>query len=84
MNFSVVPKGVCSSRIDFEIIDGNVHNVKFIGGCPGNLKALSKLIEGMSVEEVYKNFSGITCGRKGTSCTDQFAKAVAEATKPTK
>lgn len=79
MTFSIVPKGVCPSRITFDIEDGTVHNVKFFGGCPGNLKALSKIVEGMSVEDVEKNFSGITCGSKPTSCTDQFAKAVISA-----
>jgi len=81
MNFSIVPKGVCPSRINFDIENGTVHNVKFFGGCPGNLKALSKIIEGMTVEDVEKNFSGITCGTKTTSCTDQFAKAVIDAAK---
>ncbi len=84
MNFSVVPQGVCPSKINFDIVDGRVHNVKFFGGCPGNLTALSKIIEGMTVDEVQNNFDGITCGRKGTSCTDQFAKAVANAVKSIK
>ena len=84
MKFSVVPEGVCSRRIDFEIINGCVHNVLFTGGCPGNLKALSILVEGMSVEKLYKNLNGITCGKKPTSCSDQLAKAVMKASQTTK
>lgn len=79
MKFSVVPEGVCSRRIDFEIVNGSVHNVLFTGGCPGNLKTISKLVEGMSVDELYSNLSGITCGNKPTSCSDQLAKAVMKA-----
>ena len=79
MKFSVVPEGVCSRRIDFEITHDTVHNVVFTGGCPGNLKAVSKLIEGMSVDQVYNTLSGITCGNKGTSCSDQLATAVVKA-----
>lgn len=79
MKFSVVPEGVCSRRIDFEIVNGSVHNVKFTGGCPGNLKAVSTLVEGMSVDDLYNTLSGITCGNKPTSCCDQLAQAVFKA-----
>lgn len=68
-------KGTCASQIELEL-DGNiVHNVKFTGGCDGNLKAIPKLVEGMTVEEVENRIAGIQCGFKNTSCGDQLAKA---------
>lgn len=68
-------KGTCSTQIELEL-DGNVvHNVKFTGGCDGNLKAIPRLVEGMTVEEVEKRLSGIRCGFKNTSCGDQLVKA---------
>lgn len=68
-------KGTCSTQIELEL-DGNVvHNVKFTGGCDGNLKAIPRLVEGMTVEEVEKRLTGIRCGFKNTSCGDQLAKA---------
>ncbi len=70
-------KGVCSSEIDFDIEDGIVKNVHFKGGCPGNLQAVSKLVEGMTVEEVSNRLKGILC-RNGTSCPDQLVTALEE------
>lgn len=68
-------QGTCSSKIELEL-DGNiVHNVKFTGGCDGNLKAIPALVEGMTVEEIENRISGIRCGFKNTSCGDQLAKA---------
>ena len=75
------PTGVCCSEIQFEIIDGKVTKVHFIRGCPGNLNAISKLVEGMPVEAVIEKFKGNIC-RNGTSCVDQFAKALEEALQP--
>lgn len=73
--FTYRTKGTCSSQIELEL-DGNVvHNVKFTGGCDGNLKAIPKLVEGMTVEEIESRISGIHCGFKNTSCGDQLAKA---------
>ena len=73
--FTYRTKGTCSSQIELEL-DGNVvHNVKFTGGCDGNLKAIPKLVEGMTVEEIETRISGIHCGFKNTSCGDQLAKA---------
>ena len=73
--FTYLTKGTCSSQIELEL-DGNVvHNVKFTGGCDGNLKAIPKLVEGMTVEEIESRISGIHCGFKNTSCGDQLAKA---------
>ena len=67
--------GVCSSLIDIEVEDGIIQSVKFTGGCNGNLKAIPKLVEGLTVEEVEARIGGVTCGVKGTSCGDQLAKA---------
>ena len=70
--------GTCSSAIDFEVEDGRVKDVKFIGGCSGNTQGVSKLVEGMMVEEVISRLEGIKCGFKSTSCPDQLAKALKE------
>ena len=79
MFYSYTPKGVCSRQIEFEIDNGILKNVRFTGGCPGNLKALSALVEGMPYEEVLKRLSGIQCGFRNTSCSDQLTKAIEEA-----
>lgn len=71
-------KGVCSSYIDFEVIDGKVHGVQFAGGCHGNSQGVAKLIEGMDKEEAISRIEGICCGMKKTSCPDQLAKALKE------
>lgn len=79
MTHSYKTSGTCSTQIDFEL-DGNViHNVRFTGGCNGNLKAVSSLVEGQTVEEVVDRLSGIKCGFKNTSCGDQLSKALTEA-----
>jgi len=70
-----VTKGVCAKEIGFEIVDGRVRNVKFIGGCSGNLKAIAILVEGMPVQEVIGKLEGNIC-KNGTSCADQLAKAL--------
>lgn len=74
------PKGVCSQEINFDIEDNKVKNVSFIGGCNGNLQGISRLVEGMDVNEVISRVEGIRCGFKSTSCPDQLAKALKEAT----
>ncbi|HMM19736.1 MAG TPA: TIGR03905 family TSCPD domain-containing protein [Selenomonadales bacterium] len=74
------PEGVCAREIQFEVVDGKLRNVRFIGGCPGNLSAIGKLVEGMPVEEAIAKFKGNLC-RNGTSCVDQLAKAL-EALRP--
>lgn len=84
MKYTYVPRGVCSTKLDFEIDGGIVKNVKFTGGCNGNLKAISTLVEGMPVEDVTKKLSGISCGMKSTSCTDQLATALQKAVKESK
>ena len=70
--------GTCSSAIDFEVEDGIVKNAKFIGGCNGNTQGISRLVEGMPVDEVISRLEGIKCGFKSTSCPDQLAKALKE------
>ncbi len=71
--------GTCAVKIYFDVDDNNlIHNVKFIGGCNGNLKAISKLVEGMDRDKVISILEGNTCGYKNTSCADQFAKALKE------
>ena len=71
-------KGVCAADIDFEVEDGCVKNVKFLGGCNGNTQGLSRLVEGMPVDEVISRLEGIRCGYKPTSCPDQLSKALKE------
>lgn len=73
-------KGVCSQMINFEIDDNKVRNVEFIGGCNGNLQGISRLIEGMDVDEAISKIEGIQCGYKNTSCPDQLAEALKKAT----
>lgn len=70
------PKGICAIGIDYEVVDGCVHGVKFTGGCDGNHKGITALIEGMPVDEAIERLSGITCGPRSTSCPDQLAKAL--------
>lgn len=72
--------GVCSSEITFEIDNGILKNVRFVDGCPGNLQAIRKLVEGMPVKAVAEKLRGIVC-RNGTSCADQLASALDEALK---
>lgn len=79
MKYNYTTKGVCSRKIHFDITDGIVHDVSFEGGCNGNLKAVSKLVEGMPAERVIALLSGNTCGFRDTSCADQFARALKEA-----
>ena len=74
-----IPKGVCSRKIDFDIVEGKVRNVKFTGGCSGNLQGIGKLIEGMETKEAIKRLEGIKCGSKPTSCPDQLASALKQA-----
>ena len=72
-------ENTCSQVISLDLDENVVHNVTFMGGCNGNLKAIPILIEGLTVEEVEKKLTGVICGRRPTSCADQLAKAVREA-----
>ncbi len=72
-------RGTCSREITFDIEDGKLQNVRFLGGCNGNTKGITALVEGMDVTEVVKRLKGIDCNGRGTSCPDQLAHAVEEA-----
>ncbi len=69
-------KGVCSQMINFDVVDGKVTNVSFLGGCNGNLQGIGRLVEGMDVNEAISRLEGIRCGFKNTSCPDQLAQAL--------
>ncbi|MBQ1902567.1 MAG: TIGR03905 family TSCPD domain-containing protein [Lachnospiraceae bacterium] len=73
------PKGVCSRHISFDLEDGKVYNLKFEGGCDGNLKAIGRLVEGQDAAHVAEILNGNICGFKNTSCADQLAKAIQQA-----
>lgn len=74
--FTYQTKGTCSRQIYFEVDNENrLHNVKFIGGCSGNLQGVSRLVEGKDIDEVEKLLAGVIC-RNNTSCPDQLAQAV--------
>lgn len=79
MQFTYNTKGTCSKQITFDINDGVVSNVRFLGGCNGNLQGISKLVEGLPATQIKQTLSGIKCGYKSTSCPDQLSLAVAEA-----
>ena len=69
-------KKTCSTKINFDVIDGKLRSVSFENGCEGNLKTLGILVEGMDTQEALKKLKGITCGKRGTSCADQLAQAI--------
>ena len=79
MHYKLAPRGVCARQISFDLEGDVLHNVHFVGGCPGNLEAISRAVEGMTVEQVERLFRGIDCGGKGTSCSDQLAVLVRSA-----
>ena len=79
MRYSYKTRDVCSMQIDFDLNGNIVFNIKFYGGCDGNLKAISKLVDGWTVEKIEEYLLGNTCGWKNTSCADQLAKAVRKA-----
>lgn len=79
MTYEYKTQGTCSSRIIFDLEDGIIHNVRFIGGCNGNLQGIAKLVEGRKKDDVIETLRGIRCGFKSTSCPDQLAKALAQA-----
>ena len=76
MNYSYIPRGVCSRQIDFEIENNIIKDCRFMGGCNGNLQGISKLVQGMAVDEAIAKLEGINCSGRGTSCPDQLAKAL--------
>ena len=73
------PQGVCSQQMKIEVEEGIVKSLQVMGGCHGNLQGISKLVEGMKVEDVIQRLEGIRCGGKPTSCPDQLAKALKDA-----
>ncbi len=79
MTYTYKTKMTCSTAITFDIEGDVIRNVKFTGGCNGNLKAIGKLVEGMTVDQIETTLAGNTCGPRPTSCADQLAKAVREA-----
>ncbi len=79
MQYSYKTKGTCSQMIYFDVDEGKIHNVSFLGGCNGNLKGIGALVEGMNVEEAISRLEGIKCGMKSTSCPDQLAQALKQA-----
>ena len=79
MRYNYKTSGVCSQMISFDIDKDVISNIVFTGGCNGNLKAISKLVDGWTVDKIEKYLSGNTCGYKPTSCADQLAKAVRKA-----
>lgn len=76
MEFTYETQDVCSMEIKFNIDGDIITDVSFVGGCNGNLKAIAKLVDGWTVEQIESKLSGNTCGRRPTSCADQLAKAV--------
>ena len=76
MEFSFRPRGVCSQMMDIEVEDNKLKSLKVMGGYSGNLQGISKLVEGMDIDEVISRLEGIRCGFKNTSCPDQLAKAL--------
>ena len=79
MVYEFIPSRICSRKITFEITDGKLYNVRFEGGCLGNLKAIGRLVEGESAAVIANILRGNQCGNKGTSCADQLAIAIDEA-----
>ncbi len=71
--------GVCAKNVTFEITDGRIHNIRFLGGCSGNTQGVAALAEGADVHQLMQRLQGIRCGEKQTSCPDQLAGAIAKA-----
>ncbi len=76
MIYEYTPKGTCSKQFIFDISDDIINSVEIKGGCPGNLKGISRILRGMKISEVIEDFDGVLCGNKGTSCPDQIAQAL--------
>ena len=72
-------KGTCSTKISFDLDGDIVRNVAFENGCPGNLQALSKLVDGLTAAEIDQKLSGIHCGSRSTSCADQLCRGIRKA-----
>lgn len=79
MHYTFRTIGICAQTIEFDINGNVITNIKFLGGCPGNLKAISKILDGWTVEAIEEKLKGNLCGMRGTSCADQLAIAVRQA-----
>ena len=79
MRYNYKTRGTCAMEISFDIDGDVITDVEFFGGCNGNLKAISNLVDGMTVDEIEDKLRGNTCGTRPTSCADQLARAVREA-----
>ena len=77
--YTYTPKGVCSRRMTVALEDGVIRDVRIEGGCNGNLQAISRVVEGMTVDQIEGYFRGISCNGRGTSCSDQLAQGVRQA-----
>jgi len=84
MKYSYVPQGVCPKEINFELDGDKIKNLSFVGGCKGNLKALSLMLEGKTIGEISGLFKGQTCGKKESSCMDQLVVALEKAKEESK
>lgn len=76
MHITYRPRGVCSQKMDIDVENGVIKQVLVQGGCSGNLQGISRLVQGMGVEEAIEKLEGIRCGFKNTSCPDQLAQAL--------
>ena len=77
MHYDYATKGTCSKKISFDLeADGTVHNIVFLGGCPGNLQAIPKILEGWKADDIIERLAGNDCAGRGTSCADQLTKAL--------
>lgn len=76
MKFTYRPKGVCSQMMELDVEDGKIKSLQVMGGCSGNLQGISRLVEGMEIDEAIRRLEGIRCGFKSTSCPDQLAQAL--------
>ena len=82
MTYRYRTRGTCSREISFDIEDGVVKNIRFLGGCNGNTKGIAGLAEGMDAQEGVKRLKGLDCNGRGTSCPDQLAIAIEDALNP--
>lgn len=79
MRYAYLTEGTCSQLISFDLNGNVISNIEYTGGCNGNLKTIQMLLDGFTVEQIEEKLLGLTCGRRGTSCSDQLAKAVRQA-----
>ena len=84
MQYVYSPRGVCSREMQIEVEGNIIKSVKIVGGCAGNTVGVSRLVEGMDIDEAIKRLKGIPCGNKGTSCPDQLARALENIKKESK